>query len=130
MSGPRPPAPRAVCPGLRAGGDRSPSSSPPSLSVSPPGSFNGALAALPAHELGAAAIREALRRAGLAPEEVSEVVLGQVLAAGRAGSGSGGGVPAGAALLLATRRWSGFVEMWVQGNVCFDTALCFFQGIV
>lgn len=93
MSGPRPPAPRAVCPGLRAGGDRSPSSSPPSLSVSPPGSFNGALAALPAHELGAAAIREALRRAGLAPEEVSEVVLGQVLAAGRAGSGSGGGGP-------------------------------------
>lgn len=97
MSGPQRPAPRAVCPGLRAGGDRSPSSSPPSLSVSPPGSFNGALSALPAHELGAAAIREALRRAGLAPEEVSEVVLGQVLAAGRAGSRAGGalwGLPA------------------------------------
>lgn len=91
MSGPQRPAPRAVCPGLRAGGDRSPSFSPPSLSVSPPGSFNGALSALPAHELGAAAIREALRRAGLAPEEVSEVVLGQVLAAGRAGGRAGGG---------------------------------------
>lgn len=53
-------------------------------SLSPPGSFNGALSALPAHELGAAVIREALRRAGLGPEEVSEVVLGQVLTAGRA----------------------------------------------
>ncbi|NWS08138.1 THIC protein, partial [Motacilla alba] len=40
------------------------------------------LSSLPAHELGAAAIREVLRRAGLAPEEVSEVILGQVLTAG------------------------------------------------
>ncbi|NXS00869.1 THIC protein, partial [Oxylabes madagascariensis] len=46
------------------------------------GSFNGGLSSLPAHELGAAAIREVLRRAGLAPEEVSEVILGQVLTAG------------------------------------------------
>lgn len=56
-----------------------------SPSVSPlPGSFNGGLSSLPAHELGAAAIREVLRRAGLAPEEVSEVILGQVLTAGTA----------------------------------------------
>lgn len=48
------------------------------------GSFNGGLSSLPAHELGAAAIREVLRRAGLAPEEVSEVILGQVLTAGTA----------------------------------------------
>ncbi|XP_051667054.1 acetyl-CoA acetyltransferase, cytosolic isoform X2 [Manacus candei] len=46
------------------------------------GSFNGGLSALPAHELGATVIKEVLRRAGLAPEEVSEVILGQVLTAG------------------------------------------------
>jgi acetyl-CoA C-acetyltransferase len=48
----------------------------------PVGSFNGAFADVPAHELGAAAIREALSRAGVEPGEVDEVVLGQVLSAG------------------------------------------------
>jgi len=48
----------------------------------PVGSFNGAFASLPAHELGAIAIAEALRRAQVAPAEVDEVVMGQILAAG------------------------------------------------
>ena len=48
----------------------------------PVGSFNGELSAVSAHELGAAAIRAALQRAGVAPGEVNEVVLGQVLQAG------------------------------------------------
>lgn len=47
------------------------------------GSFNGALASVPAHELGAAAIREALSRAHTDAAEVSEVILGQVLTAGQ-----------------------------------------------
>ena len=47
------------------------------------GAFNGSLAGIPAHELGAAAIREALRRASTSPDEVSEVILGQVLSAGQ-----------------------------------------------
>ncbi|MBY6260917.1 acetyl-CoA C-acetyltransferase [Azospirillum sp. 412522] len=47
------------------------------------GSFNGALAAVPAHELGAAVIREALSRAHTDAAEVSEVILGQVLTAGQ-----------------------------------------------
>jgi acetyl-CoA C-acetyltransferase len=47
------------------------------------GTFNGALASLPAHDLGAVAIKAALERAGVAPAEVSEVILGQVLAAGQ-----------------------------------------------
>jgi len=47
------------------------------------GSFNGAFANTPAHELGAAAIRAALERSGVAPEEVSETILGQVLTAGQ-----------------------------------------------
>lgn len=48
-----------------------------------PGSFNGSLSSLPAHELGSIAIREALKRAGVKGDEVSEVILGQVLVAGR-----------------------------------------------
>ncbi|WP_279482082.1 acetyl-CoA C-acetyltransferase [Aureimonas sp. SK2] len=48
----------------------------------PVGSFNGAFASVPAHELGAAAITAALQRAGVEPGEVDEVILGQVLSAG------------------------------------------------
>ncbi|MGR7994287.1 MULTISPECIES: acetyl-CoA C-acetyltransferase [unclassified Xanthobacter] len=47
----------------------------------PVGSFNGALAPLPAHELGAVAIKAALERAGVSTDAVSEVILGQVLTA-------------------------------------------------
>jgi len=47
----------------------------------PIGSFNGAFAATPAHQLGETAIRAALARAKLEPAEVDEVILGQVLAA-------------------------------------------------
>jgi len=48
----------------------------------PVGSFNGALASLPAHDLGQIAITEALKRATVEPGEVSEVIMGQILAAG------------------------------------------------
>ena len=48
----------------------------------PVGSFNGSLSALPAHELGAIAISEALSRAKVDPKDVSEVILGQILSAG------------------------------------------------
>jgi acetyl-CoA C-acetyltransferase len=47
------------------------------------GSFNGAFAATPAHELGAAAIKAALARAEVDAGEVDEVILGQVLTAGQ-----------------------------------------------
>ncbi|MDF1633272.1 acetyl-CoA C-acetyltransferase [Mycoplana sp. MJR14] len=46
------------------------------------GSFNGAFANTPAHELGAAAIAAVLERTGVSAEEVDEVILGQVLPAG------------------------------------------------
>ena len=46
------------------------------------GSFNGALATTPAHELGRVAINAALDVAGVKAEEVDDVVMGQVLAAG------------------------------------------------
>src|SRR4029077_12123435 len=48
----------------------------------PIGKFGGTLAKSPASELGALVIRDVLKRAGLKPEQVSEVILGQVLTAG------------------------------------------------
>jgi acetyl-CoA C-acetyltransferase len=53
-----------------------------SAARTPVGSFNGAFASLPAHALGTVAIQAALARAGVAPAEVDEVILGQILAAG------------------------------------------------
>ena len=48
----------------------------------PVGAFNGGLASLPAHKLGEVAIAEALRRAEVDPDEVTEVIMGQILTAG------------------------------------------------
>ena len=48
----------------------------------PIGAFGGALAEVPAPQLGATAIRAALERAGVAPDQVDEVILGNVLQAG------------------------------------------------
>jgi len=53
-----------------------------SAARTPVGSFNGALASLPAHELGKVAIQAALSRAKVAPADVSEVIMGQILTAG------------------------------------------------
>jgi acetyl-CoA C-acetyltransferase len=47
----------------------------------PVGSFNGAFGGLPAHALGAVAIKGAIERAKLEPADVDEVILGQVLTA-------------------------------------------------
>lgn len=47
------------------------------------GSFNGSFANTPAHDLGATAIKAVLERAGVAAEDVSETILGQVLTAGQ-----------------------------------------------
>jgi acetyl-CoA C-acetyltransferase len=48
----------------------------------PIGTFGGSFAETPATELGAVALREALNRAGVKPDEVDEVILGNVLSAG------------------------------------------------
>lgn len=48
----------------------------------PIGSFGGALGQIPAVELGALVIKEAIRRVGLTPEQVDEVIMGNVLQAG------------------------------------------------
>ena len=53
-----------------------------SAARTPVGSFNGAFASLPAHDLGKIMIEEVLKRAKVDASEVSEVILGQVLTAG------------------------------------------------
>ena len=53
-----------------------------SAARTPVGAFNGSFATVPAHELGATAIKGALERAGVDPADVDEVIMGQILAAG------------------------------------------------
>ena len=48
----------------------------------PVGAFSGGLSGVPAHELGEVAISAALERAGVSPDDVNEVIMGQILAAG------------------------------------------------
>ena len=54
-----------------------------SAARTPVGSFNGTLGGVSAHVLGQVAIQAALQRAGTAPADVSEVILGQILSAGQ-----------------------------------------------
>jgi acetyl-CoA C-acetyltransferase len=76
-----------------------------SAARTPVGSFNGALASLPAHELGAIAIRAAIERAGISAAEVEEVVLGQVLQAG-AGQGPARQAAIKAGVPISSPGWS------------------------
>ncbi|MBT8417761.1 MAG: acetyl-CoA C-acetyltransferase [Silicimonas sp.] len=54
-----------------------------SAARTPVGSFGGAFANVPAHDLGAAVLEELVSRAGIDKGEVSETILGQVLTAGQ-----------------------------------------------
>ncbi|HYM32073.1 MAG TPA: acetyl-CoA C-acetyltransferase [Candidatus Cybelea sp.] len=54
-----------------------------SAARTPVGSFNGSLSSVSAHYLGQVAITAALDRAKVAPAEVSEVIMGQILSAGQ-----------------------------------------------
>ncbi|XP_069788264.1 acetyl-CoA acetyltransferase, cytosolic [Narcine bancroftii] len=49
---------------------------------SPIGSFNGCFSSMAAHQLASVVIKEALKKANIQPEDVSEVILGQVFTAG------------------------------------------------
>ena len=74
----------------------------------PIGAFNGGLASLPAHKLGEIAIAEVLRRAQVEPRDVSEVILGQILAAGEGMNPTrqaaiGAGIPHEATAYWSTR---------------------------
>jgi len=76
-----------------------------SAARTPVGSFLGALSSLPASKLGEIAIKAALERAGVAPAEVDEVILGHVLQAA-AGQGPARQASMGAGLPRETPAWS------------------------
>jgi acetyl-CoA C-acetyltransferase len=76
-----------------------------SAARTPVGSFNGALASLPAHKLGEVAIRAALARANVAAGDVSEVILGQVLTAGQ-GQGPARQASVAAGIPVDAPAWS------------------------
>ncbi len=75
-----------------------------SAARTPVGSFNGSFANVPAHDLGTTVIREVLQRSGVAPEEVNEVILGQVLTAGQ-GQNPARQASIGAGLPKETTAW-------------------------
>lgn len=52
-----------------------------SAARTPVGAFNGVFGAMPAHQLGAIAIKSALERAGIEGNRVTEIILGQILTA-------------------------------------------------
>ena len=76
-----------------------------SAARTPVGAFNGALSSLPAHELGAVAIKAAIERAGISAAEVEEVILGQVLQAG-AGQGPARQAAVKAGVPVTSPGWS------------------------
>ena len=76
-----------------------------SAARTPVGSFNGALASLPAHELGRIAIQAAVERAGITAADVDEVIMGQVLQAG-AGQGPARQAAVNAGIPNASPAWS------------------------
>jgi acetyl-CoA C-acetyltransferase len=70
----------------------------------PIGNFLGGLAALPAHKLGETVIRAVLARTGIAGDDISEVILGQVLAGG-AGQNPARQASVNAGLPVAVPAW-------------------------
>jgi len=70
----------------------------------PVGAFNGAFANTPAHDLGKTVIAELLSRTKVAPEEVDEVILGQILTAGQ-GQNPARQASIGAGLPNGTTAW-------------------------
>ena len=76
----------------------------------PLGNFNGALSSIGATKLGAMVIEEAVKRAGIAKEDVNEVIMGMVLPCGY------GQNPAKQATVLANMPWE--VEAITVNKVC------------
>jgi acetyl-CoA C-acetyltransferase len=86
----------------------------------PIGKLSGALAGFSAAQLGGIAIREALNRAGVAPDEVDYVIMGQVLLAGT------GQVPARQAAIAAGLPMS--VPATVVNKVCLSGLNAIYQA--
>ena len=71
------------------------------------GAYNGSLKATPATELGAAVIRETVRRSGVDPERIGSVVFGNVIQAGnRMNPARQAAIGAGLPVSLPATSWS------------------------
>ncbi|MDZ7652375.1 MAG: acetyl-CoA C-acetyltransferase [Burkholderiaceae bacterium] len=101
------------------------------------GTYGGSLKDIPAPDLGAAAIREVLKRSGLAPEKVQALVMGSVIQAGvkmnpARQAGIGGGLPVAVPALTVNRVcgsgaqalasaaleiWSGMIDCAIAGGM-------------
>ncbi len=75
-----------------------------SAARTPVGSFNGAFAQVPAHDLGKTAIEAALKRADVAGKDVSEVIMGQILTAAQ-GQNPGRQASINAGIPVETPAW-------------------------
>lgn len=75
-----------------------------SATRTPVGAFNGGLSSLPAHKLGEVVIRKLLETTGIAGADVSEVILGQILAAG-AGQNPARQASVNAGIPIETPAW-------------------------
>ena len=88
----------------------------------PIGSFNGSLAGIPATRLGSLAAAEAVRRAGVRPDQVDELIFGTVVAAGQGQAPArqvalGGGMPVSVpALTLNKVCGSGLMAVVLAAN--------------
>ena len=86
----------------------------------PIGAFQGALSPLTAPQLGAIAIKAALERAGLKPELVEQVIMGNVLTAGvgqapARQAARGAGLPDGVPCITIRAAKSPIeAEVWIQ----------------
>lgn len=91
----------------------------------PVGSFLGALGQIPAVELGALVIKEAMKRAGINPEQVDEVIMGNVL------QGALGQNPARQASIMAGIPQE--IPSWSLNKVCgsgIKSVVCATQAII
>jgi acetyl-CoA C-acetyltransferase len=76
-----------------------------SAARTPVGSFNGALASVTAHALGAVALKAAMTRAKVEAKEVDEVIMGQILTAGQ-GQNPARQASIGAGIPVESPAWS------------------------
>ncbi|KAL1253784.1 hypothetical protein QQF64_016013 [Cirrhinus molitorella] len=76
-----------------------------SAARTPIGSFNGALSSVPLNDLGTVVIKDALKRANVKPEDISEVIMGHVLTAGH-GQNPARQASVGAGIPYSVPAWS------------------------
>ncbi len=91
------------------------------MARTPMGSFQGDLAPVSAPELGAVAIKAALERAGVSPDDVDEVIMGNVLPAGQGQAPArqaaiGAGIPVSVGATTVNKMCGSGMKATMLGN--------------